>query len=77
MPKIEVNQERCKGCERCTDACPQQIIGMSDKLNTKGYKYAVVFDRSRCIGCRICAIICPDVAIEVYVEGTHYQFFQY
>jgi 2-oxoglutarate ferredoxin oxidoreductase subunit delta len=77
MPKIEVNTERCKGCERCRDACPQQIIGMSDELNTKGYKYATVFDRSRCIGCRICAIICPDVAIEVYVEGTQYQLFQY
>jgi len=77
MPKIEVNKERCKGCERCKDACPQQIIGMSDQLNAKGYKYATVFDKSRCIGCRICAIICPDVAIEVYVEGTHYELFQY
>jgi 2-oxoglutarate ferredoxin oxidoreductase subunit delta len=77
MPKIEVNQERCKGCERCNYACPQQIIGMSDQLNAKGYKYAVVFDPSRCIGCRICAITCPDVAIEVYVEGTHYELFQY
>ena len=77
MPKIEVNTERCKGCERCNDACPQQIIGMSDQLNAKGYKYAVVADGPRCIGCRICAIICPDVAIEVYVEGTHYELFQY
>jgi len=77
MPKIEVNTERCKGCERCNDACPQQIIGMSDQLNAKGYKYAVVVDGPRCIGCRICAIICPDVAIEVYVEGTHYELFSY
>jgi Fe-S-cluster-containing hydrogenase component 2 len=37
----------------------------------------VVFDDSRCIGCRICAIVCPDVAIEVYVEGTHYELFAY
>ncbi len=77
MPKIEVNTERCKGCERCIDACPQQIIGMSDQLNNKGYKYAVVADGPRCIGCRICAITCPDVAIEVYVEGTHYELFVY
>lgn len=77
MPKIEVNKERCKGCERCNDACPQQIIGMSEQLNTKGYKYAVVADSPRCIGCRICAIMCPEVAIEVYVEGTHYELFSY
>jgi len=77
MPKIEVNKERCKGCERCNLTCPQQIIGMSKELNTKGYHYAVVADSPRCIGCRICAITCPDMAIEVYVEGTHYEFFQY
>lgn len=77
MPNIEVNIERCKGCERCNDACPSQIIGMSQKLNAKGYKYAMVSDDSRCIGCRLCAISCPDVAIEVLVAGTSYEFFQY
>jgi 2-oxoglutarate ferredoxin oxidoreductase subunit delta len=77
MPSIEVNIERCKGCERCNDACPQEIIGMSKSLNTKGYKYAVLVDDSRCIGCRMCAVTCPDVAIEVSIEGTHYKFFDY
>jgi len=71
MPAIEVNIELCKGCERCIDACPQDI------LNAKGYRYSVVSDESRCIGCRLCAISCPDVAIEVFVEGTQYEFFQY
>jgi len=77
MPTIEVNIERCKGCERCNDACPQGILGMSKELNKKGYKYSVVTDESRCIGCMLCAITCPDVAIEVFVEGTRYKFFNY
>ena len=77
MPTIEVNIERCKGCERCIDACPQNILGMSKKLNNKGYKFAVITDEPRCIGCCQCAIACPDVAVEVFVEGAQYQFFQY
>ena len=77
MPQVDINKELCKGCERCNDACPQQIIQLSNNLNTKGYKYAQVQDESRCIGCRLCAITCPDVAIEVFVEGTQYAFFSY
>ncbi len=77
MPKVTIDSERCKGCERCNDACPQQILGMSQSFNAKGYSYSVNQDESRCLGCRICAISCPDVAIEVYVEGTMYEFFTY
>ena len=77
MPVIKVMVERCKGCERCNDACPQQIVKMSTDLNTTGYRYAYVADQPRCIGCRLCAISCPDVAIEVSVEGTQYEFFTY
>jgi len=70
MPGIKVMVERCKGCDRCNDACPQQIVKMATKLNSKGYRYSNVADQPRCIGCRLCAIACPDVAIEVSVEGT-------
>jgi len=77
MPKAVINNERCKGCERCNDSCPQKILGMSKKLNAKGYYYAAVIDSHRCIGCRLCAISCPDVAIEVLTDGTMYEFFKY
>ncbi|MCP4673976.1 MAG: 4Fe-4S dicluster domain-containing protein [Deltaproteobacteria bacterium] len=77
MPKINVMVERCKGCERCNDACPQAIVKMSGELNAKGYNYSKMTDPPRCIGCRMCAISCPDSAIEVFVEGTQYEFFAY
>jgi len=77
MPRVVIDQTRCKGCERCREACPQKVISMSDHLNEKGYFFAVPSEQPRCLGCRLCAINCPDVAIEVFVHGAQYQFFQY
>jgi len=77
MPKIRVDKDRCKGCELCNSACPQQIIAMSKELNVKGYFYARVNRPSRCIGCRLCAIVCPDVAIEVDVNAVQYILVDY
>jgi len=77
MPKVEFRTDRCKGCERCTQSCPQKVLGMSKKLNVKGYFYAEVADPHRCIGCTLCAISCPDAAIEVFASGTRYEFFRY
>ena len=50
---------------------------MSKELNEKGYFFALPENQPLCIGCRLCAISCPDVAIQVYVHGTQYQFFSY
>ncbi len=77
MPKIVVDKTRCKGCERCVEACPQSVISLSKELNEKGYFYAVPSDQPRCLGCMLCAINCPDIAIEVFVHGTQYQFIEY
>ncbi len=77
MPKVNIDRDRCKGCELCTQACPQEIIKMSKNINLKGYFYAEVVDQSRCIGCRLCAISCPDVAIDVLINGVQYVYFEY
>ena len=66
--KIEIDIERCKGCEYCVVVCPVKIIRMSDKTNSHSYHYAEAPDMDRCNGCRLCAIICPDVAITVWKE---------
>ncbi len=77
MPLVKIEAERCKGCELCVRACPQGIINMSEKINTKGYQYANVFEQPRCIGCKLCALTCPDVAIQVLVNAVQYQFYPY
>lgn len=66
MPRIYIDEEKCKGCALCTTACPKKIVVMSkDKMNKKGFRPAQSIDQDKCIGCAFCAMICPDTAIVV------------
>lgn len=70
MKRVEINPERCKSCELCTDACPKKIIEIApDRMNTQGYRPAQVSDNSRCVGCGFCFMVCPDCAITIYEEA--------
>jgi 2-oxoglutarate ferredoxin oxidoreductase subunit delta len=78
--RIEIDQERCKGCGLCIAVCPKKQIEISDELNAKGY-YPARFqeedltevESTKCSGCALCAVTCPDVAIEVYRQGKEDQ----
>jgi 2-oxoglutarate ferredoxin oxidoreductase subunit delta len=63
--EIEIDSAKCKGCQVCMTACPQNVIGVSDNVNAKGYKY-VEQKNDDCIGCANCAVVCPDGVISVY-----------
>ncbi len=62
---ILIDTEKCKGCQVCIPACPQEVIGVSKNVNGKGYNY-VESVNDDCTGCMNCAIVCPDGVITVY-----------
>ena len=67
--RIVIDAERCKSCELCISACPQEIIILAEDLNSKGYRPAVLLDpEHKCTGCALCAVVCPDACITVYRE---------
>ncbi len=63
--KIDINEERCKGCKLCIEACPKKCIITSSVSNSVGYFPAEFIDNGSCTGCAVCRVICPDIAIEV------------
>lgn len=64
--KVSFNQDRCKGCGLCIEACPLNIVTIDQNvINKKGYSPATVFEMDKCIGCTNCATMCPDEVITV------------
>jgi len=63
--RINVLEEYCKSCGLCVAACPVQVLRISDRINSKGYRPAEQF-KEGCIGCSMCATACPDAAIEIF-----------
>ena len=66
MPKMEVDEVRCKGCYLCIQVCPKKCIEKSDSFSKTGYYPAKDSTEGCCIACQSCARICPDLAIRVY-----------
>jgi 2-oxoglutarate ferredoxin oxidoreductase subunit delta len=62
----EIDEQMCKGCELCIDACPENVLFMSEKTNAQGVAYAEFETDGICTACQSCAIMCPDSAIRIY-----------
>lgn len=63
--KVEIDIQKCKGCELCTTACKEQVLTLSETINIKGYHY-IIANNDACTGCVNCALVCPDAVITVY-----------
>ena len=66
MANVTFNEDLCKGCGRCVDACPKKILRLSpERINVKGHHPAEMTDQEKCIACAFCATMCPDCVITV------------
>jgi 2-oxoglutarate ferredoxin oxidoreductase subunit delta len=63
--KIEIDIQKCKGCELCQVVCKEDALHLSKDINNKGYRYLVAINDD-CTGCANCALVCPDGVIKVY-----------
>ena len=55
---LELNQDRCIGCQLCVQVCPHEVFEM------KQLKAAIV-NRDACMECGACSQNCPASAIAV------------
>ncbi len=56
LTKIEIDSEKCRGCDLCRKACPvSAITGEIGKVHC--------IDQNKCIKCRTCMQLCPFKAI--------------
>ena len=62
MATIVINKDLCKGCQYCIKACPNNLILLSNKINSNGYIYAK-YTESGCTGCGFCFYSCPEVDV--------------
>jgi len=65
-----IDSDRCKGCGLCVEVCPQKVLEISCKINTKGYFPVYQARPEDCIFCATCCLMCPDVAITIS-ENVH------
>ncbi|MBD5354405.1 MAG: 4Fe-4S binding protein [Duncaniella sp.] len=64
---VDINRERCKGCDLCVVACPCDVLKLQPKeVNDRGYHFVTDENPDKCIGCAACATVCPDGCITVY-----------
>ena len=67
---IKINDNKCKSCYLCIEACPFKLIQKSETIGKTGEPIVEFKDNnSKCIGCASCAKTCPDMAITEVWKG--------
>ena len=66
MKRVLIDQDRCKACEMCIEACNKDLLALSDGLNSKGYHPIAIHDEDTCTSCGLCGVVCPEGALEIH-----------
>jgi len=56
--EVEVDEEKCTGCEEGVNVCPVDVYEMKDEKS-------VPANAEECIGCESCVEVCEQEAITV------------
>lgn len=68
-PHPQISAIECKGCGRCIEACPKQVLLLGSTLNARGYRF-VQYCGDGCIGCANCFYACPEPhTFEIHTPG--------
>lgn len=60
MPHVEINTERCAGCQECIIRCPTGALSLNSD------EWVAQAEDALCVGCRQCVRTCPFSAIAVF-----------
>ena len=58
MYTVEVDSEKCIGCEECVSICPVDVYEMQNEKS-------VPVNAEECIGCESCVEVCEQGAITI------------
>jgi len=63
--QVYIVVDRCKECEYCWQYCPEDVLVISENINSKGYHYPMIAEGkdNSCVLCNMCQNICPEFAI--------------
>jgi 2-oxoglutarate ferredoxin oxidoreductase subunit delta len=64
---IDIDTDRCKGCELCIGICPKHVLELDlSVVNVLGHHPVRLLDGEACTSCALCARICPDAVFTIY-----------
>lgn len=69
---LQLERERCVGCELCAAVCPQQAIQLQKGVLEAGklvQRPTVDIDPQKCNFCGECVVVCPVNALALLVDG--------